>query len=136
MYFPLSGVEPEIDKKVLLYSERSLFNREYILKKDSSFLFPFPIYNRELLISKDKPIKKRPVSCINCNRCNSYCPEGVYPQYFYHYLDNDFIEEVEKLDVKDCTLCGVCSFICPSNLPIKTRIHNFFVSEEKDSGTI
>lgn len=77
-------------------------------------------------------------NCILCNSCFSSCPVLEVNNDFigpfaltraFRYI-NDVKEQskVSKLDaiqtsgIWDCTLCGACDLVCPSNIPIKNDI--------------
>ncbi|MGL1893029.1 MAG: 4Fe-4S dicluster domain-containing protein [Spirochaetaceae bacterium] len=80
---------------------------------------------------KKEFIKKAVYDCINCNLCNKNCPLNIYPQFYYHYLEADFIEDVEKLLITKCNTCGICSFVCPSNIPITQKISEYLNEREE-----
>ena len=52
--------------------------------------------------------------CIRCGRCVDACPMGLNPYLIKHHCDADNLEQAEKLNVMDCTLCGCCSYSCPA----------------------
>lgn len=52
--------------------------------------------------------------CIRCSRCVTACPAGLRPyrlNEFYHMGD---LDAMDKEHVRDCILCGACSYVCPS----------------------
>ncbi len=53
-------------------------------------------------------------ACIRCGRCVNACPINLNPYLIKHYCDADKLDEADKLNVNDCTLCGCCSYTCPS----------------------
>lgn len=132
-YFPLTGDIPESECSVSKFEENTLFHKSYVIEKNSSFLFPFPLFNRELKITKGKYTREAEKTCINCNKCNSFCPVNIEPQLYYHYLRNGLIEDCERLLIKDCTLCGICTFVCPADIPIQKSIKEYFVKEAEDN---
>lgn len=135
-YYPLTGHIPDPHTNLSDNNETTLFNREYIISKNNSFMFPFPIFNRELSIVKGTHVNEDERSCINCNKCTQYCPESIYPQFYPHYLGNGLIEEAERLLIKKCTLCGICTFVCPVNIPIQKSIMNYFIKEDEDNESL
>lgn len=135
-HLAFSGTKPDSKKSIKEIGERVLIYNKYSIKKNSSPIFPFPLFNRELKIEDNIEGINKESPCINCNKCNQYCPEAIYPQYYYHYLNEDLIEECQKLKINSCTRCGICSFVCPSNIPIKESITEYFINEEKEFGDL
>jgi len=82
------------------------------------WLFPFPHFNRTISFSKIPGNFQTVVPCINCLICIEYYPSGLNPSYLYHLIKKDSIDDAAKLDIKACILCGKCSFVCPSYLPL------------------
>lgn len=108
-----------------------MFHEEFILPLDELCLFykSFSLNPRGEII-KEEFKKNNSSECINCNRCNSSCPVDIYPQFYYHYLEADFIEEVENLLITKCTSCGICSFVCPTHLPLTGKIISYLNERE------
>jgi len=94
--------------------------------------------SKEIISIEDVKKIDRESNCILCNSCVSACP--VYylnPNFIdpfalmrtYRYV-NDIKENniITKLDavqdngIWDCTLCGNCNIVCPSNIDIKGDI--------------
>jgi len=75
-------------------------------------------------------------TCINCNLCYSACPVFETNNKFqnpifmsriwkkWENIDNkeSVISIVQDNGVWDCTLCGLCSDVCPQNVDPKTDI--------------
>ncbi len=43
------------------------------------------------------------------------------PHLLHKYLYGDMIEEVEQARVDLCIECGLCSFVCPSKIELKSE---------------
>jgi electron transport complex protein RnfC len=56
--------------------------------------------------------------CIHCGRCLDACPVFLNPSILGDYARVQRYEEMEALHLADCMLCGSCSYVCPSNLPL------------------
>jgi electron transport complex protein RnfC len=56
--------------------------------------------------------------CIHCGRCLDACPVFLNPSMLGDYARMQRYEEMEALHLADCMLCGSCSFVCPSNIPL------------------
>ena len=60
--------------------------------------------------------------CIRCARCVDVCPMGLTPNLLGEYSDKGLYEKADKLNVRDCIECGLCSFACPSKRALVTWI--------------
>jgi len=56
--------------------------------------------------------------CIHCGRCLEACPVFLNPSALGEYAMRERYEDMEPLHLADCMLCGSCSFVCPSNIPL------------------
>lgn len=56
--------------------------------------------------------------CIHCGRCLDACPVFLNPSMLGDYARVQRYEEMEALNLADCMLCGSCSYVCPSNIPL------------------
>jgi electron transport complex protein RnfC len=56
--------------------------------------------------------------CIHCGRCLEACPVFLNPSTLGDYARMQRYEEMEALHLADCMLCGSCSYVCPSNIPL------------------
>ncbi len=56
--------------------------------------------------------------CIHCGRCLEACPVFLNPSMLGDYARVQRYEEMERLHLGDCMLCGSCSYVCPSNIPL------------------
>jgi electron transport complex protein RnfC len=71
--------------------------------------------------SKYKPLKRR-TACIRCSRCISACPVRLHPILIFNAIDKGDIEKARRLHMKDCIACGICSYVCPSGIPLAFNI--------------
>jgi electron transport complex protein RnfC len=56
--------------------------------------------------------------CIRCSSCIYSCPVEIKPVQIMHaYLSKD-IDMLKELKVNHCMDCGLCSFVCPSKIPL------------------
>lgn len=129
-YFPLlkKGLKEHITAAKI--TSHLISDNRWSINRDNGFLFPFPKYNRPITLEYKQYQKEKDTPCINCRKCMDYCPESIFPAFYYHYIEREMEEEVSALGIKDCTLCGLCNFVCPSNLKITERIEQFLMSEE------
>jgi electron transport complex protein RnfC len=56
--------------------------------------------------------------CIHCGRCLDACPVFLNPSALGELALHERYEDMEALHLSDCMLCGSCSFVCPSNIPL------------------
>lgn len=61
---------------------------------------------------------ERAYPCIHCGHCLEACPVYLNPQRLGELARAGRYEEMEPLHVMDCMLCGSCSYVCPSNIPL------------------
>jgi electron transport complex protein RnfC len=71
--------------------------------------------------SKYKSFKRR-TDCIKCSRCILACPVRLHPVLIYNAIDKGDLEKAKRLYIKDCIACGICSYVCPSGIPLAGTI--------------
>lgn len=62
------------------------------------------------------------LACIRCGRCVDACPVSLTPSRISVLLENHMVEEVAEWDINDCTECGCCAYVCPSQRPIVQQV--------------
>jgi electron transport complex protein RnfC len=71
--------------------------------------------------SKYKPVKRR-TYCIRCSKCISACPLDLHPILIFEAIEKGDLEKAERLYVHDCFRCGLCSYVCPTGIPLAETI--------------
>jgi electron transport complex protein RnfC len=72
-----------------------------------------------LVLSKDECKHQEIMPCIRCGKCLEACPVFLNPQLMGQLAKAERYEELaEDAHLADCMLCGSCSFVCPSNIPL------------------
>jgi electron transport complex protein RnfC len=71
--------------------------------------------------SQYKIVKRRTV-CMRCARCISACPVDLHPIMIYNAIDKGDIDKAERLYLHDCIKCGLCSYVCPTGIPLSETI--------------
>ena len=72
-----------------------------------------------LILSKDECKQQDIMPCIRCGKCLDACPVFLNPQWMGQLAKAERYEElVADAHLNDCMLCGSCSFVCPSNIPL------------------
>lgn len=57
-------------------------------------------------------------ACIRCSACSDACPVQLMPQQLYWFARSEEHDKSEQYDLFDCIECGVCAYVCPSNIPL------------------
>jgi len=72
-----------------------------------------------LVLSKDECKRQEVMPCIRCGKCLEACPVFLNPQLMGAMAKAGRYEEMaSEAHLSDCMLCGCCSFVCPSNIPL------------------
>ncbi len=61
---------------------------------------------------------ERSYACIRCGHCLDSCPVFLDPQLLGVLAGAGRYEEMKSHNLMDCMLCGCCSYVCPSNIPL------------------
>jgi electron transport complex protein RnfC len=56
--------------------------------------------------------------CIRCGHCLDACPVFLNPQLLGSLAKNGRLEEMDDHHLGLCMICGCCSYVCPSNIPL------------------
>lgn len=60
-------------------------------------------------------------ACIRCGNCSDACPAGLLPQQLHRAAVADEHLLLRDLGVFDCIDCGLCDYVCPSQIPLAHR---------------
>jgi electron transport complex protein RnfC len=72
-----------------------------------------------LVLSRDECKRQDIMPCIRCGKCLDACPIFLNPQLMGMLAKAERYEEmVAEAHLNDCMLCGCCSYVCPSNIPL------------------
>jgi electron transport complex protein RnfC len=66
--------------------------------------------------AQSKPVRAYP--CIQCGHCLDACPVFLNPSLLGQLAQAARYEDMEAAHLMDCMLCGACSYVCPSNIPL------------------
>jgi len=81
------------------------------LMKGTSGIIAFTGSNHE---SREKTLP-----CIHCGACVNHCPMSLNPSMLGLLAKNkEYSSMVNEYYLKDCFECGVCSYVCPSHIPL------------------
>ncbi|SFQ03333.1 electron transport complex protein RnfC [Geopseudomonas sagittaria] len=56
--------------------------------------------------------------CIRCASCVDACPMGLLPLEMAARARVDDLDGASDYGLRDCILCGCCSYVCPSHIPL------------------
>jgi len=56
--------------------------------------------------------------CIHCGYCLEACPIFLDPQHLGALARAGRYDDMQAHHLADCMLCGSCSYVCPSNIPL------------------
>jgi electron transport complex protein RnfC len=59
-----------------------------------------------------------PDPCIRCGWCVEGCPVHIHPAALLEAVQRDDMDLADEAGLHACIDCGVCSYICPSRLPL------------------
>lgn len=59
--------------------------------------------------------------CIHCGHCLDACPVFLNPQHLGKLAGVGRYDEMVAHHLNDCMLCGSCSYVCPSNIPLSQQ---------------
>jgi electron transport complex protein RnfC len=59
--------------------------------------------------------------CIRCGDCADVCPPGLLPQQLHRAALADEHATLRELGAFDCIDCGLCDYVCPSQIPLAHR---------------
>ena len=90
-----------------------------------------------LILAENECKRQEILPCIRCGKCLDACPIFLNPQLLGDLAKVERYEEMEQeAHLNDCMLCGCCSYVCPSNIPLsqlfamsKTQLRRLAASE-------
>jgi electron transport complex protein RnfC len=56
--------------------------------------------------------------CIGCGHCLDACPVFLNPSLLGKLAQAGRYQQMTTNHLQDCMLCGCCSYVCPSNIPL------------------
>lgn len=71
-----------------------------------------------VVLTETESARPPAMPCIHCGRCLGACPVFLNPQHLGQLAQLGRYEEMEEAHLMDCMLCGSCSYVCPSNIPL------------------
>ena len=71
-----------------------------------------------VVLTHDEVRDMSPSPCIHCGRCLDACPMFLNPSLLGDLAKAGRLEDMQAAHLADCMLCGSCSYVCPSNIPL------------------
>lgn len=72
-----------------------------------------------VVLTESESARPQVMPCISCGRCLAACPVFLNPSRLGQLAQlADFERMAEEYRLNDCMLCGSCSYVCPSNIPL------------------
>lgn len=75
-----------------------------------------------LALTKDEVAFDQNFPCIRCERCVRACPMGLTPNLLGEYSVKGRYTEAERIHLRDCIECSLCSYVCPAKRALVTWI--------------
>lgn len=90
---------------------RDSYSNTFLLK-----LFPF--FEKWV----DTGLNGEPRECISCSYCVEICPVGLAPIHLSRLVARGRVKRAARYRLNACIDCGLCSYVCPSKIPLMTTI--------------
>ncbi|MFQ5537185.1 MAG: electron transport complex subunit RsxC [Gemmatimonadota bacterium] len=71
-----------------------------------------------VVLTKAEVKPKKTYPCIKCGHCLEACPVFLNPQLLGALAQAGRYQEMVEHHLMDCMVCGSCSYVCPSNIPL------------------
>ncbi len=71
-----------------------------------------------VVLTRAQAKPRRSYPCIQCGHCLDACPVFLNPSLLGQLAQSGRYAELEANHLADCMLCGSCSYVCPSNIPL------------------
>jgi electron transport complex protein RnfC len=71
-----------------------------------------------VVLTKAEARASRTYPCIQCGHCVDACPVFLNPQALGALAQIGRYEGMKDYHLDTCMLCGCCSYVCPSNIPL------------------
>ena len=76
-----------------------------------------------VVLTEDEVRPRATMPCIRCGHCLDACPVFLNPQLLGSLARTRDYAAMPAAHLWDCMLCGCCSYVCPSNIPLSQMFH-------------
>lgn len=76
--------------------------------------------NMQSISLRATPVPEFSYPCIRCGWCVDHCPTGLNPARLFQLAPRTTADL--KAQANNCVGCGLCSYVCPSRLPLAATI--------------
>lgn len=64
----------------------------------------------------------RNLPCSKCLKCVAACPVDLHPFMLSAIAERGNLKDAAEFNAHRCVECGLCSYVCPSDIPLMTNI--------------
>ena len=88
-----------------------------------------------VVLTREELRGQESLPCIHCGRCLDACPMFLNPSLLGDLARVGRHEEMAQAHLGDCMLCGSCSYVCPSNIPLAQLFASSKATLRRKQGT-
>ena len=71
------------------------------------------------------------IPCIHCGSCVDHCPANLEPVTLHKLLSVNKVDKALEQGLQSCWLCGICSHVCPSHIPLTAIMRDGIIKAQK-----
>lgn len=71
-----------------------------------------------VVLAREETRNEQSWPCIHCGRCLDACPVFLNPSMLGELARVRRYDDMAEMHLADCMICGSCSYVCPSNIPL------------------